>query len=250
MQAHQGELDEGLDEPQDEEQSREDLDQVDDDVSYEDDEYAGDENVEGLQMFADDAGNDVASMSVAEVVEVGLPVDDALEAAEEDELYEENDEEAEEYDPSLQSPESLVNEMDDGDADEQHIRTTELSYTSTQRGIALYHWFLNRSESEESQIDEDDLISYEEAVDQTEDGQDYRQQYIGETSVAPAPANGRPLDKGFVAVDDKIGDRSIDTGQVVPVAPRSPDSKRSLAEVTSAEDQEPRISSPSLISIL
>jgi hypothetical protein len=129
--------------------------------------------------------------------------EDGLTAAEEDELYEENDES---YDPDLQSTEAVIDDDDDDveefeeelDDDEEYkedvqgeeehheeqVRSTDVSpeklVVPSQHSMYLKLYWLTSSDSENGNEDDDDLISYEEAADQAEDGQDYRQQYINE----------------------------------------------------------------------
>lgn len=144
----------------------------------------------------------------------------SLTAAEEDELFEENDDEA--FDPTVESREALVNEDDDvvevledpeyesqqGDRgeeyddaqadEEQHqgiLDDTNVQGESTPIAVShgilsdIYSWLSVSDTDDSNGNDDDDLISYEEAVDQTEDGQDYRQQFLSEQdpSVPPGP---------------------------------------------------------------
>ena len=213
--------------------------------------------------------------TISEVVEVAAPIEDSLTAAEEDEIYEEN-EDSEEYDPNLQSAESLVNEMDDGNEQDheeeeeeeyqeeyhegeeevqEQVNTadvsTETNVTAQPKGIGyLYEWFLTVSDSEDSHADEDDLISYEEAVDQTEEGQDYRQQYINEEDskeLEHDTVNGHASEETTTAKPDIAPEMTEVSGDVQIVtdettSPGSPNSKRHFGETieTPAEDQAPR----------
>lgn len=245
-------------------------------------EYEGVETAEDIHEFDQDvvvvADANVLSVSVSEVVEVVEELGDSLTAAEEDELYEENIGQ-EEFDPSIQSAESLVNEMDDRDDDtvdheeeyheeyqeeyhegeeegQEAVTTTDIPQASeeipVQRGMDYYHdWFLTRSDSEESNADEDDLISYEEAVDQTEDGQDYRQQFINEDDSVlheqspTETVNGHTVEQTTETINE-VAPPTVDV--LVPEetdtssSPGSPTSKRSFGETleTPAEDQAPR----------
>ena len=244
-------------------------------------EYEGVETAEEIHEFDQDVGGapdaTVLSVSVSDIVDVVEEPGDSLTAAEEDELYEENSEQ-EEFDPSIQSAESVVNEMDDRDDDtvehqqeyheeyqeeyhegeeegQEAVTTTDIPQPSeeipAERGMDYYHdWFLTRSDSEKGNADEDDLISYEEAVDQTEDGQDYRQQFINEdNSVLQEQPPTEPVNGHTVEETQTIHEVAPPTADVpVPEepdtssSPGSPTSKRSFGETleTAAEDQAPR----------
>jgi hypothetical protein len=239
-------------------------------------EYDEDENSEEVQEYDEetvDQDENVESVTMSEIVEAEEPepAQDTLTAAEEDELYEENDDEEEEYDPTHQSVESLVNEMDDGNDEaeqeeenyheeyhegeedvQEQVNSTGIPEETEptgqqQKGISLlYEWYLTRSDGEDSNVDEDDLISYEEAVDQTEDGHDYRQQYIEEDSkdISHDIANGNATKNGKDG-----GEHQTEIGgnvEVVPEepshSPGSPNSKRPFGDTVevAVDDQAPR----------
>jgi hypothetical protein len=224
-------------------------------VPYEED-YDAEEAEEELQVLGSLAP-ETQSPTLDEVVEVdpqgeleGLEA--ALEEAEEDELYEENEEA---YDLMVQSPEALVNEMDEEQRDEeqqdeeQHDEDqnedqqneeqqdeehpdeqlaevdieeqVEGTMPAPAEGILPCSGGLTSADSTNVHDDEDDLISYEEAVDQTDEGQDYRQQYIEETIITHS-TNGD----------------TIAHSEDVP-SPGSPGSKRPMDE----EAEQPRMSS-------
>src|SRR5208282_4021639 len=145
--------------------------------------------------------------------------------AEEDELYEENDED-ESYDPTLLSTEAVINDdevieefdeqddrtgFDDAQGEKEHQETVnaadlEQLPVPVQRGIHLDSWWrLTSSDTEDGTAnDDDDLISYEEAVDQTEDGQDYRQQYLNEETTTDKAQNGETSQHQIVDYPDII----------------------------------------------
>ena len=203
--------------------------------------------------------------------------EDGLTAAEEDELYEENDED-ESYDPTLLSTEAVINDdevieefdeqddrtgFDDAQGEKEHqeetVNTADLEQlpVPVQRGIHLDSWWrLTSSDTEDGTgNDDDDLISYEEAVDQTEDGQDYRQQYLNEETTTDKTQNRETNQHQIVDYPDIIPPNgnhiAPDEGQTDPVhddvnahisdADVST-SKRPLDEVVdpSTQDQEPR----------
>ena len=193
----------------------EDLDDHDHDEEYID--YEGEDNGAEVPEYEDEDEDDEDDhVKFQEPVEgddaVEETVPHGLTAAEEDELFEENDDEA--FDPTVESREGLVNEdddvvevleepdyepqqgdhggeeYDDAQADEeQHqeiLDDTDVQEESTP--IAVPHgilsdicpWLSGSDTDDSNGNDDDDLISYEEAVDQTEDGQDYRQQFLSE----------------------------------------------------------------------
>ena len=239
--------------------------------------YEGEENVEEPQVFNVDTANaedHFQVVTISDVVEVETPVADALTAAEEDELYEENDV-GDDDGVNLQSAESLVDEVDDGtvkdgeEGDEfqedyhsgeeevqEHVSRVDIpeekDLSAQQKGIGyLYEWFLTVSDTDDGNADEADLISYEEAADQTEDGQDYRQQYINEQNLEKQSQNDTT--NGHVDVVTNNSDAApripepsepndpISEGTDIPASPGSPNSKRSFGEMEiSAEDQAPR----------
>ena len=216
------------------------------------------------------------------------PQEDVLTAAEEEELFEENDEI---LDPTVESREALVNEDDDvvegleepeydpqqDDHGEEHdevqldqenldeeeqLNTQDEAWSVTvPHGILsdVYSW-LSTSDTDDGTAnnDDDDLISYEEAVDQTEDGQDYRQQFLSEQDIShPAQEpNGLshkhdvpqtiPLDNNEMAITTLDPDPVV--ADIVPLVedPTSDNdasvSKRPLDEVIdpSVQDQAPR----------
>jgi hypothetical protein len=153
-----------------------------------------------------------------------------FDAAEEDELYEEN----KTFDPVVQPTEALVREDDvvaevgdeyqdhlyeDGDhvdqdyAGEEHggeegnynvdiasgqdpgVVSVENPSASVQGQSGTFVWRTWSLTSSEDEVDNDgdDLISYEEAVDQTEEGQDYRQHYLAEQDSVPPPADDQEV---------------------------------------------------------
>jgi hypothetical protein len=212
---------------------------------------------------------------------------DVLTEAEEEELFEENDEI---LDPTVESREALVNEDDDvvevleepeyepqqDDSGEEHDEAQldqenldeeeqvnaqeEAWYSNVPHGILsdIYSWLSSSDSDDGTANDDDDLISYEEAVDQTEDGQDYRQQFLSEqdTSQPAEEPNGLshkddvpqtiPLDNNEMAITTMDPDPVV--ADVVPLVeePTSDNdasvSKRPLDEVVdpSAQDQAPR----------
>jgi hypothetical protein len=125
---------------------------------------------------------------------------------------------------------------------EEVDETAEALPSSAQQGIAsAYYRSLSSSDTDENGA-EDDLISYEEAVDQAEDGQDYRQQYLDETATSAqhnGETNGEHIDQ-TAEVNETVGSQD---GEVPAAANApSPNSKRPLNEVVdlSIEDQAPR----------
>jgi hypothetical protein len=214
------------------------------------------------------------------------PQENVLTAAEEEELFEENDEI---LDPHIESREALVNEDDDVvegleepeyepqqddhgeepdevqldqenlDQEEQPNTQDEAWSVTVPHGILsdIYSW-LSSSDTDDGTAnnDDDDLISYEEAVDQTEDGQDYRQQFLSEQDASHPTVeepNGLshnddvpqtiPLDNNEMAITTMDPDPVV--ADVVPLVedPTSDNdasvSKRPLDEVVdpSAQDQ-------------
>jgi hypothetical protein len=108
---------------------------------------------------------------------------------EEDGLYEENEES---YDPNPQSAEQISeNEDDQGEEDQQQVNVADIpeEHVASRQGSHFHWWSLIASDTGDGD-ENDDLISYEEAVDQTEDGQDYRQQYIDDTVSQDYEQNG------------------------------------------------------------
>ena len=255
---------------------------------YEAEEYGNDE---------DQVGSTVTFRDLAEQGDGGGAVDEAqveLDAAEEDELYQENDET---FDPGLQSTEALVNPDDvveevgdeyqehqyeeDDQADQDYTkherRDEEEDYSAdivsvqdstfvgaahqerpsslgqAQNGTSVRKtWHLTSSGSEIDNDDDDDLISYEEAVDQTADGQDYRQQYLAEEEDSAEQTTATAEDEG---VDLNGHSAQNHQGEPSPVpaskddvsAPEAridnaPTPKRSLEEVAGpdAQTEEPR----------
>jgi hypothetical protein len=239
--------------------------EIDEDAEYE--EYDNDENAEELQeqLEHDDHRSRVKFQEHS---------DDGLTAAEEDELYEENDDD-ESYDQTLQSTEAVISDddvaeefdehddhmgFDDIQGEEEHqeepVNTADLEpLAPAQRGIELDSWWRLTSSDREHGTgtdDDDDLISYEEAVDQTEDGQDYRQQYLNEETTADKIQNGETNQHQIADVPHINGSHIVpDEGQTDPVhndvnAHMSDTdvstSKRPLNEVVdpSTQNQEPR----------
>jgi hypothetical protein len=234
------------------------------------DEYdEADENADELQVEESEQ-NHVKFQEHRE--DENAPEEDGLTAAEEDELYEENDDS---YDATLESTEAVINDDDvvvdeefeeehdnhedyiddiqgEEERQEQQIDSTNLQAeqlpVSTQYGKYLQISWLMSSDSEEGD-DDDDLISYEEAVDQAEGGQDYRQQYLNEEDASiekpqyvetnshyedaarDLPRNGHPSNEHNDSLNDGHASDSDATN-----------SKRTLDEVVdpSLQDQEPR----------
>jgi len=267
------------------------------------DEYEGDENSEEAEYDEDETagvqaenpeGEELNSEN-PEVVAADQVVDPETQAgelaeADEDELYEENEES---YNPALQSTETLVNEEDVGEEAEEEQEEEEVDLvqsfeeivheevyeeqeehqeyeeevlhfeeehqddqeqsnpvvvhpqesldTSGQSGIISEYWFLTSSEGEEN--DDDDLISYEEAVDQTEDGQDYRQQYLNNEHHQPQHEEST---NGHVSDNETLPPNGIahETLAEEPASgTTSPTPKRPLDQVVddpAAEDHAPR----------
>jgi len=238
------------------------------------DEY--DETGEELQEEVDQGEQNHVKFQEHSEGHVEQEAEDGLTAAEEDELYEENDES---YDPTLQSTEAVINDddiveefdepddhtgYDDIQGEEEYreeaLHTADLEQPNVfaQHGIYLDSWLrLTRSDSEDGNgNDDDDLISYEEAVDQTEEGQDYRQQYLNEeTTKRDQVQNGKinvhqstndtehvPQNGTYIApaegqtdtIEDDVNSHMSDTDILT--------SKRPLDEVVdpSIQDQEPR----------
>ena len=242
----------------DEESHEEEYDQ------YEDD----DENAEELQeeVDQDDNQNRVTFQEHSE---------DGLTAAEEDELYEENEDD-ESYDPTLESTEAVIDDMDeefdeqddiagfdDKQGEEEHqeepVNSADLGKPPVSAQLGMYldpsRW-LTSSDSEHGTVnDDDDLISYEEAVDQTEDGQDYRQQYLNEEPTTDKVQNGETNQRQIADNPDIISPNgnhiAPGEGQTVPLRDDvnsqvsytdASTSKRLLNEIIdpSTQDQEPR----------
>jgi len=264
----------------------------------------GPQDVEYEEYEADDYGDDedqlgstVKFRDLAEQVHDGGAADEGeaeLDAAEEGELYEENDET---FDPGVQSTEALVNaddvveevgdeyqeqqyeEYDQADQDyTEHERRDEEGYYSadivsaqdstpvdavhqerpsvlgqTQSGTSVWNtWHLTSSGSEADSDDGDDLISYEEAVDQTEDGQDYRQQYLAEeedsAEQTTATAEDETVHVNGHSTQNHEGEPSSVAAPKADVSTpearvnNAPTPKRSLEEVAGADAQteEPR----------
>jgi len=281
--------------------------QVHDEASEEEyDEYEGDENPEEAEYDEDETAGVQAEnpeaeelnpenpevVAADEVVDPETQVRELVEA-EEDELYEENEES---YNPALQSTETLVNEEDVGEEvveeqeeeeedevdlvqsfeeivheevyeeqeehqeyeeevlhfEEDHqddqgqsnpvVHPQESLNTSGQSGIVSeLSWFLTTSEGEEN--DDDDLISYEEAVDQTEDGQDYRQQYLNNEHHQPQheeSTNGHVSDNETLPLNG-IANETL--AEEPTSGTTSPTPKRPLDQVVddpAVEDHAPR----------
>lgn len=240
----------------DEESHEEEYDQ------YEDD----DENAEELQEDLDQNDNRVTFQDHSE---------DGLTAAEEDELYEENEDD-ESYDRTLESTEAVIDDMeeefdeqddtagfDDKQGEEEHqeepVNTADLGIPPVPAQLGMYldpSRSLTSSDSEHGTgNDDDDLISYEEAVDQTEDGQDYRQQYLNEELTTDKLQNGETNKHQIADNPDIISPNgnniASDEGQTVPLRDDvnshvsytdASTPKRPLNEVIdlSTQDQEPR----------
>ena len=251
--------------------------------------YEGEDIGAEVPEYEDEDHEDDHVKFVQEPTEVeDEPREDVLTAAEEEELFEENDEI---LDPTVESREALVNEDDDVvevleepeyepqqddheeepdevqldqenlDEEEQLNTQDETWSVNVPHGILsdIYSW-LSSSDTDDGTAnnDDDDLISYEEAVDQTEDGQDYRQQFLSEqdTSHPAQEPNGLrhkddvpqtiPLDNNEMAITTMDPDPVV--ADVVPLVeePTSDNdasvSKRPLDEVVdpSAQDQAPR----------
>lgn len=241
-------------------------------VEYE--EYEGDENAEELQGGEnveevpeyeedDSAGSHVVDPDDhADVPEEDV---DAVEleqnendftAAEEDELYEENDES---YDPNLTEDVTGEDDQDNQDEDqgeEEHQDEDQQAehHEPEQQEVQLTADIpedppVARPDSNsEDDNDNDDLISYEEAVDQTEDGQDYRQQsideqtqeYNGETN-SDNDNDDSEIPEDIVPYETQSGDAPSQPSDVDEQDAGTPPSKRSLDEVIdlSVEDVAP-----------
>jgi hypothetical protein len=210
-------------------------------------EYEGDENMEGLHEYEEDELVDQVKFQDEAAADAGEEgQEDVLTAAEEAELYDENDES---YDPNLQPDETLANQDDvvQVEAYEEHDDREE--YEDVQGALpgeeehheeqvnitdipgqtlsvpgehgTDFDVFLLTNSGNDGVVgnDDDDLISYEEAVDQTEEGQDYRQQYVTEdaSTSQDRQQNGQTNDHDY---DDET--------QVVPTnghdAPPEPES--------------------------
>jgi hypothetical protein len=216
-----------------------------DDELYEENDETDGAVLEPLEIFLDeeDLGDDVVDQ--VENVEIFEEQDPDEYEAEEDEYHDEQGE----YNDVQDDEEIHGEENEDegqGETDHEFVPTTETSeqpVASTQHGIAsAYFQSLSNSDTDGNDVD-DDLISYEEAVDQTEDGQDYRQQYIEETSTSQTQigqTNGGPITGGShdTSVNTVISHGDSGEGSNAP----SPTSKRPLSEVSdpSIEDQAPR----------
>jgi len=245
---------------------------------YEDEDHE-DDHVKFVQKPTE-GGNDAV-----EGIQEGV-----LTAAEEDELFEENDEI---LDPTVESQEALVNEDDDvvevleepeyepqQDDHEEYDEVPldeeiheeenqvnieeEIFSVNVPHGIlsGIYFWLSNSDTDDGTGADDDDLISYEEAVDQTEDGQDYRQQFLAQQDSSPHVPTEPPLkepnglthqhdvpqtippDNNEMATTTTTIDTNPVVADVVPVVdePTSDNdasvSKRPLE--SSAQDQAPR----------
>ena len=276
----------------------EDLHPDDNDAEYID--YDGEDNgAEVPEYENEDHGDD--HVKFQEPVEGDDAVEeteqDDLTAAEEDELYEENDEET--FAETVESREALVNEDDDvvevleepdyapqqGDHEEEYEDVQaeeqpdqldgpdvqeESTSVAVPHGILsdIYSWLSGSDTDDTTGNDDDDLISYEEAVDQTEDGQDYRQQYLAEQdpSVPTAPVSAKeqlngltphhdtdvpqtlPLDTDHIATMTMDAELPAVAEDIPPVSVDSTSdsdalaAKRSLDEVIdpSVQDQAPR----------
>jgi hypothetical protein len=233
---------------------------------------AVDENVEGVVestheegLAADDDDelyeeNDENDLPVLSPIEITLDEEDLegdyVEEVEHVEVFEEQA--PEEYDAEQgeyhddQGGYNDVHGEEETHGEEVQGETEEVDETaaasehplpsSAQQGIAsAYYRSLSNSDTDGNGA-EDDLISYEEAVDQAEDGQDYRQQYLDETA-ASAQHNGETNSEHIdqtAEVNETIVSQDGE-GSVAANAP-SPNSKRPLNEVvdSSIEDQAPR----------
>jgi hypothetical protein len=230
----------------------------------------------------EDEGYDDGDESAVKFQDPVEPVDDntvdqgeqvELDAADEDELFEENDET---FDPAVELTEALVNQDDDvveevgGEYQDHEYEEEDQDYTGeehgdevggeitqdpageepstsiqVQNGMSVWQaWSLTSSDTEAD--DDDDLISYEEAVDQTEDGQDYRQQFIAEQDAheSTTHVNGHPQENGSSKLDVSAPEQPSDTLAEVPSTAESnaPTPKRPLDEVvdTDTQTEEPR----------
>lgn len=261
-------------EKDDSEGHEEDVD-AGEEVEYE--EFSGtDENTDELQDYEEEADKDIVQHHVkfqeqTETEDVGSSHENVLSADEEDELYEENEEP---FDAIVESTEALVDqddnvveaedfeEHDDGvqygeeEAQDETVTTTDLTLEqlpeSTLHGklLRLYNSLMCPDTDEaHGSDDDDDLISYEEAVDQAEDGQDYRQQYLNEESKigqnGDIPSNVPQNDVHITPEPEEIEIRAIE--KVDSVDTHMPDTnvstpKRPLGEITdpSVQSQEPR----------
>lgn len=247
------------DEAEETEENEEELDQED---TGEDDEHP---DQEYEQYEEEQVGDDVPEYEEEEehpaervtFQEADQATETGLTAAEEDELYEENEDEDEEpFDTRLEPAEALVDEDDDvvedevyhatsdhepyDEAQEEHEPYDEADdhaeydageeerqgeeqftgevYTEEQVHVSEYHgtspatqWWLMGSDTEDATgNDDDDLISYEEAVDQTGEGQDYRQDYLAQddTTTTRQEQNGE--------INGNHHDLSVDVPEHIP----------------------------------
>src|SRR5579859_1661735 len=213
-----------------------DLAEDEEDELYEENEESYDPALQSTETLVNEEDVDQEDIEEQDEVDIVEPFE---ENTDENQGYEE---EHEVYDEEVQDEEQT-------DEQEEQPSTTEPEQSldsSGQNGIASgSYWSLTDSDKDK---DDDDLISYEEAVDQTEDGQDYRQQYISEDQNGDStdhPVEGsKPLNR---STDETVAENTA-SGR------NSPSSKRPLNQVVdpSVEDQAPRKGpplQPSLISI-
>ena len=178
-------------------------DDIDEIPEYEDEDHQ-DDQVRFHEPNEDE--DDVAAVEETE--------HDALTVAEEDELFDEDDEN---FDTTVESREAYVNEDDDvvevleepeyepqqDEHKQEHddvqrdenlqeqdpAENVDGRTSAPPHGILsdIYGWLSGSDTDDGTGNDDDDLISYEEAVDQTEDGHDYRQEFLEEQDYPPVP---------------------------------------------------------------
>lgn len=224
-------------------------------------EYEGDENAEEVPEYEEEEGQEGGASQVKFADEAEQEGNQSEEYNVEVEEFYEEDEEA--YDLGVRSTEALVNddhvvegeaqyepeEYDDVQGEENHKEDVDATGLHEQQAAVAdvhgstheHHW-LTASET-------DDLISYEEAVDQGEDGQDYRQQYIAETTNQDQPqADGGEVVNDVAESVSQNGAVPTTSEESATVAENdntdanveSPRSKRRLAVDPSGPDQVPR----------
>lgn len=213
-----------------------DLAGVEEDEFYEEEEESYDPALQLTEVRVNE--EDVVEEDIEEQEEVDL-VEPFDENAEENQVYEE---EHEEYD-EVEDEEQVAEQQDQPDI----IELEESLGTSGQNGIASEScWLLTDSDEEDEDEDEDDLISYEEAVDQTEDGQDYRQQYINEDRNGNTNGHQDEGDYPLNGSTDETVAEDTTSGR------NSPGSKRPLNQVSDplVEDQAPRKPSHDIMKLI
>lgn len=252
-------------------------------------EFVDDEDADELQEYDGEGEEDVQhrvkfqEQTETEVVE--SENQNGLSAAEEDELYEEDNEPFDVTAESAEAPTDQVADVVEAEDFEEHdeeqyvdedveeaqegtVSTTDPpqeqfpELTSHGTLLKVHRWLMYLDNNQANGNDgDDDLISYEEAVDQTEDGQDYRQQYLNEEiSTSEAQKQNEEIN-----INQNGDIPTVVSQNDVPIAPESEEietratenldsvdahlsdtngsaSKRPLGEVidSSLQDQEPR----------